>query len=134
MRRLAVTHEKRITRAYLRDMGVSLAVYFVLLVAAIRFGRPMPDGLLRTLFLASPIVGFGLMLRAIVIKCARMDEYMRMRLLENVAIATAITAAVSFTYGFLETAGFPKLSMFTVWIVLAIAFGTVQCGRKLLGR
>jgi hypothetical protein len=74
------------------------------------------------------------MLRAIVIKCARMDEYMRMRLLENVAIATAITAAVSFTYGFLETAGFPKLSMFTVWIVLAIAFGTVQCGRKLLGR
>jgi hypothetical protein len=129
-----VTHEKRIRTAYLRDMGVSLAVYFVLLFAAMRFGRPMPDGAVRTLVLASPIIGFGLMLRAIVVKCARMDEYMRMRLLENISVAAAITASVTFTYGFLETAGFPKLSMFTVWMVLGLSFGAVQLCRKLLGR
>lgn len=132
--RLAVTHEQRIKKAYLRDLAVSFVVYFVLLAAAMHFGRPMPEGAVRTLLLASPIIGFGLMLRAIVIKCARMDEYMRMRLLENVSMAAAITAAVTFTYGFLETAGFPKLSMFAVWMVLGISFGAVQCGRKLLGR
>lgn len=129
-----MTHEKRIARAYYRDMALSFGVYIVLLAGAIHFGRPMPDGALRTLVLASPMAGFALMLRAIVLQCARMDEYMRMRLLENVAMAAAITAGLTFTYGFLETAGFPRLSMFTVWMLLCGSYGATQLGRKLLKR
>jgi hypothetical protein len=64
----------------------------------------------------------------------RIDEYRRMRLLENISIAAGITAGVTFTYGFLETAGLPHLSMFTVWVVLCGSVGLVQCGRKVLGR
>jgi hypothetical protein len=63
-----------------------------------------------------------------------MDEYLRLRLLENIAIGAAITAGATFTYGFLETAGFPKQSMFTVWCVLAGSTGVVQCTRAFLKR
>lgn len=129
-----MTHERRIAKAYTRELLVSLLVYTVLLMAAIRFGRPMPESALRTAVLASPIIGFGLMLRALVRQCARMDEYMRMRLLENISVAAGITAGLTFTYGFLETAGFPKLPMFTVWPLLAASFGLVQLCRKLLRR
>jgi hypothetical protein len=129
-----VKHEKRIARAYHRDMVVSFVVYGALLVGTSHFGRPMPEGAVRTLVLASPIIGFALMLRAIVRQCGRMDEYMRMRMLENISVAAAITAGLTFTYGFLETAGFPKLSMFTVWVLLGASFGMVQVGRKLLNR
>jgi hypothetical protein len=127
-------HEKRVGKVYVREMMGSLLLYAVLLMAAIRWGRPMEDGLARTLVLLSPMIGFGLALWAIARHFGRIDEYIRMRLLENVAIAAAITAGLTFTYGFLETAGYPRLSMFTVWCVLCGATALVQLVRKLLDR
>lgn len=127
-------HEKRVGKVYTREMMGSLALYAVLLVAAIRWGRPMDEGLARTLVLLSPMIGFCAALWAIARHFSRIDEYLRMRLLENVALAAGITAGLTFTYGFLETAGFPKLSMFTVWCVLCGATGVVQIVRKLLDK
>jgi hypothetical protein len=125
-------HEKRVARAYTFELMIALAVYTVLLMAAIRYGRPMEDGWLRTLVLVSPMIGFGLMIRTIARHFARIDEYQRMRMLENLAIATAITGAVTFTYGFMETAGFPKLSMFYVWVVMCSSVAIVNLARRLL--
>jgi hypothetical protein len=127
-------HERRVGKAYLKELGAALLVYALLLVAAIRYGRPMDAGLARTLVLLSPMLGFGLALWAIARHLARVDEYIRMFLLESLALAAAITAGLSFTYGFLETAGYPRLSMFSVWCVLCGAMVLV-CGlRRLLGR
>lgn len=127
-------HEKRIARIYYRELFAALLLYTILLTAALKFGRPMPEGVLRTAILASPMIGFGAAIRAIARQVQRADEYIRMRLLENIALAAAITAGLTFTYGFLETAGFPKLSMFTVWCVLCPSLGVVQLTRKVLGR
>jgi len=127
-------HEKRVTKAYHRELFGALALYTLLLVAAIYYGRRMDDGLLRTVVLVSPMAGFGAALWAIARHLARVDEFIRKQLMENVALAAAITAGLSFTYGFLETAGFPKLSMFTVWCVLCGTFGVVQIIRKLTGK
>jgi hypothetical protein len=52
-------------------------------------------------------------------------------MLESFSIAMAITGAVTFTYGFLETAGFPKVSMFSVWIVMGASWALV-CGARAL--
>lgn len=127
-------HEKRVTRTYLRELFSALALYTLLLAAAIHYGRPMPEGALRTLVLVSPMIGFGAAIRAIARHLARIDEYQRRRILENVALAAALTAGLTFTYGFLETAGFPRLSMFTVWCVLCGAVGLVGLARKLLDK
>jgi hypothetical protein len=94
----------------------------------------MEAGVLRTLVLLSPMIGFAAALWVIARHVGRIDEYQRMRLLENVALAAAVTAGLTFTYGFLETAGFPKLSMFTVWCVLCLSTAAVQLVRKLLDR
>jgi hypothetical protein len=123
-------HEKHVARAYFTELMLALVVYTVLLLAAIRYGRPMQEGVLRTAILVSPMIGFGLMIRAVARQFARVDEYQRMRLLENLAVAAAITGAVTFTYGFMETAGFPRLSMFSVWIVMGLAFGAATLIRR----
>ena len=128
------THEKRVGNAYLREMAGSLLVYAVLLVAAIRLGRPMDEGVLRTLFLLSPMLGFCLMLWAIARHLNRVDEYLRRFLLESFALAAGITAGLTFTYGFLETAGYPRLSMFSVWMVLCGATMLVCLLRSLRAR
>jgi hypothetical protein len=118
-------HENKVARAYYRELGVAMAVYVVLLFSAIRFGRPMAEGTLRTIILLTPIIGFGLAIWAIARHLSRIDEYMRQTMLETFAIAAAITAAVTFSYGFLETAGFPRISMFTVGLVMAGSWGVI---------
>jgi len=127
-------YEKRIGNTYLRELLGSLGIYALLLVAAIRFGRPMEEGVLRTIFLLSPMIGFCLGLWAISRHMNRLDEYLRRMLLESVALGAALTAGLTFTYGFLETAGYPKLSMFTVWMVLCGATGVVTVIRSLRQR
>jgi hypothetical protein len=127
-------HEKQVARAYFIELMTSIVVYTILLVAAIRYGRPMEEGVLRTAILVSPMIGFGMMIRTVVRHVARIDEYQRMRMLENLSIATAITGAVTFTYGFMETAGFPKLSMFYVWIVMGLSVAAVNLARKVTER
>jgi hypothetical protein len=121
--------EKDAARMYKRELWMSIALYAVILMLAIRFGRPMQDGLLRTIVLVSPMLGFGVALWAVVRHFGRMDEYIRRVQLENIAVAAAVTAGLSFTYGFLETAGFPKLSMFSVWITLGGAWALINLFR-----
>jgi hypothetical protein len=129
-----VSHEKRIARMYYREMAIAFVVYALLLTGGLYLARTMADGPARTALVISPMLGFGLMIWAIGRQVARMDEYQRMRLLETIAIAAAITAGATFTYGFMEGAGFPRLSMFTVWELLALSTGLVQLGRKVLNR
>lgn len=128
------THEKRVGKAYLREMAIAFAVYAMLLVATIRYGRAMDDGLLRTVVLLSPMIGFCLMLWAIARHLNRVDEYLRRFLLESFALAAALTAGLTFSYGFLETAGYPRLSMFAVWMVLGATTALVCTVRALRQR
>jgi hypothetical protein len=127
-------HEKRVAKAYMIELWTAIAVYGLLLVASIRFGRPLDDGPLRTAVLLAPMAGFALMIRAVARHVARIDEYQRLRLLESIGLAFAISAGITFSYGFLETAGFPRLSMFTVWMIMAGSLAAVTLLRCRLGR
>lgn len=119
-------HEKIVARAYKTELWTAVAIYAVLLFGSISVGRRMDAGVLRTIVLVIPMIGFGLMIRAIARHVARIDEYQRQRLLETLALSFAVTGAVTFTYGFLETAGFPRLSMFTVWIIMGGSWAAVS--------
>lgn len=125
------THERRVRKAYLREMGASLLLYSVLLALSIRYGRPMDAGLLRLLVLLAPMLGFCAMLWAIARHLGRVDEYLRRFLLESFALGAALTAGLTFSYGFLESAGYPRLSMFSVWMVLGGATTLVCLVRSL---
>lgn len=127
-------YEKRVARAYHTELWTALAVYVVLLLGSITLARPMAEGPLRTFLLVLPMLGFGLMIRAIVRHVARIDEYQRRRMLESLGLAFAITGALTFSYGFLETAGFPRLSMFSVWAVMGASWLAVNLVRKWSGR
>ena len=53
----------------------------------------------------------------------RVDEFQRKIQFEAVAFAFTLTALLTFTYGFLEGQGFPKLSMFAVWPLMGGLWG-----------
>ena len=127
-------HEHKIGKIYVREFVGALGIYAVMLVASIMYGRGLEEGLTRTLVLTSPMVGFFLAIWAVARQLKRVDEYMRQFLLENIAIAAGVTAAVTFTYGFLENAGYPRLSMFAVWVLMGSVWGLAGGVRTLLNR
>lgn len=126
--------EKEKAKVYLRELMGALALYMVILFAALYFGKRMEPGPMRASVMVTPMIGMVAAFWAVVRAFRRMDPYIRQLLLENVAIAAAVTIGWTFTYGFLETAGYPKISMFSVWIGFASVWGGVSCLRNWLSK
>jgi hypothetical protein len=108
-------------RRYTVGLTAWLLVYGALLVAtSLAFNRNAVPPVARIPVALLPMIaGFGLI--AIVIQRLRaMDELEQRIQVEGLAFSVALTAMVTFSYGFLELhAGAPALSYFWVWPVLA---------------
>ena len=124
------TAECKAGAAYLRELFGSIAAYTALLVPSIIYGPAMEAGALKTAVLTCPMIGFWLMIWAVARQAARMDEYQRIVMLETFALAAAVTVAVTFTYGFMENAGYPRLSMFYVWGVMGLSWLIIGLFRR----
>ena len=105
---------------YMAEMGGSLAAYGLILVVSIHL---LDDGgggrAWRTAISLSPMLPAGLACWSLVRHLRRMDELQRKLQVEALGLAFAGTALLTFAYGFLENVGYPKLSMFAVWPVMA---------------
>ncbi|MCV6586130.1 MAG: hypothetical protein OIF47_11395 [Marinibacterium sp.] len=61
----------------------------------------------------------------------KMDEMQLRQQLEAIGIAFALTGLLTFNYGFLESVGFPRLTMFWVWPVMCANWVLGQIAVKL---
>jgi len=127
-------HQHKIFLGYLIELLGGFAFYAIVLVVSIDVGRPLPPGIGRTLIEVSPMVPFLVIVWVIVRGIRRLDEYQRLIQLESIAVAAAVTAGWTFTYGFLENAGFPLLSMFNVWPVMGAVWGVLVMVRNITAR
>jgi hypothetical protein len=121
-------------RRYRLELFGAMAAYMLVLFGSITFAKGMDENVGRTLLLITPIIPLMFAVWAIARHFRRMDEYLRLRSLESIAIGAAVTGALSLTYGFLESAGFPKLSMFWVWPVMGLVWGMHSCLRCVFTR
>jgi CDP-diglyceride synthetase len=93
--------------------GAALVVSNILLSAGITHAA------VRIMFSLSPIVPVMFICAVIVRAIGQLDELQRKLQFEALALSFAGTALITFCYGFFEGVGFPKLSMFTVWPIMA---------------
>ncbi len=126
--------EREARNKYLLEFGGAIGLYLVVLFISLSFAKSMEPGKSQTLLLLAPVLPVMLAVWAIARQFRRMDEFVRLRGLESIAIGAAVTAGVTFTYGFLELAGFPKLSMFCVLPLFAFVWGGHAALRCLLAR
>jgi len=119
---------------YRWEMAAAMTAYTVLLllsVWALRGGwaESQPS---RTIVALLPMFAGAAVCWVIVRNLRRMDEMMRRVQFEALAVAFAGTALVTFSYGFLEGVGFPKLSLFVVWPLMAALWivASVLCARR----
>ena len=124
--------EKKDAKTYLNELGFSILIYMAVLVGSITIAKPMENGWLRTLIVLTPTIpAFGAFW-AIIRHFRRMDEYMRVWILEIIALAGGITAFFSFSYGFLEGLGYPKLSGFIVYGIFMGSWLVITFTRKFI--
>lgn len=108
-------------RPYFRELGGSLVAYVVLLVGSILvLKQGVPAAPWRELLALAPMLAGIAICWAIVRELRRMDELQMRIQLEALGFAFAGTALVSFSYGFLEGLDYPRLSMFTLWPLMAV--------------
>ena len=107
-------------RQYTKELTTTLLVYGAMLFGSIELlthvdvARPWRD-----LIALSPMLPAAAMAWVILRELRRMDELQRRIQLEALGFSFAGTAILTFSYGFLEGLGYPKLSMFIVWPILA---------------
>jgi hypothetical protein len=109
------------SKPYLKELASTLAVYAAVLVGSIELlthvdvARPWRD-----LIALSPMLPAAATAWVILRELRRMDELQLRIQLEALGFSFAGTAILTFSYGFLEGLGYPRLSMFTVWPLLAV--------------
>jgi hypothetical protein len=123
--------EREAKRRYFTEMLIVMALYVGALTIALRVGNGLEPGLAKTLVTLLPAIPVFLMVWVISRQFRRADEFVRLRSLESIAVAAGVTAGLTFTYGFLENIGFPRLSMFWVWGIMGFTWGTHSCLRCL---
>ncbi len=110
-------------KQYLLEVAGALALYTVLLVfsivtlRAIGVGSPTP---LRVVIALLPMVATVFIMLAALRFFRRMDELEKRIQLDSLALAFVGTAFITFGYGFLEIVGFPHISWFAVWPLMAV--------------
>ncbi len=120
--------------SYVKELSGAMLLYAVALTLALTLGPRTQPGALQTAVYVSPMLPFLLAVWAIVRQIRRSDEFMRKTVVEQIAITAAVTAGWTFTYGFLENAGYPKLSMFTVWPAMAVVWAVLAIIENLRNR
>lgn len=103
------------------EFGANMAAYVVMLVASLLIvGSGTVAGTWATILSLTPMLPALGVAVAVTRQLRASDELQRRIQLEALSLAFAGTALITFSYGFLENVGYPKLSMFFVWPLMAI--------------
>lgn len=98
---------------------LSMLAYAVTLMVSLRLlAGGIDSNVAAVAITLAPMVPAMILCWSIIGVIRRLDELQRRLQLEAFALAFAGTALVTFSYGFLENIGFPKLSAFVVWPIM----------------
>ena len=109
---------------YLFEFGFAILLYLVVLIFSLKLLKNNDfDYPIQIIFTLLPIIPCVLVGWSVIRQLARLDEMQHKIQLQAFALAFVGTALITFSYGFLENIGFPSLSMFFVWPLMAMLWG-----------
>ncbi|MFT4003575.1 MAG: hypothetical protein QM684_25370 [Rhizobium sp.] len=106
---------------YLVELGASMLAYGAALTMSVWLidHGMVENPVWKTILSLTPMLPAFLVAMSILRHLRRIDELQRRIQLEAFSLAFAGTALITFSYGFLENVGYPKLSMFAVWPLMS---------------
>ncbi|OLF52877.1 hypothetical protein [Pseudomonas chlororaphis] len=116
-------------KRYLVEFTLALLAYLVAVVLSTYLVTGMDSSAGRIAVSLIPVAPMIAMAVVVIRQLRRLDELAQRIQLNALGIAFVCTALITFSYGFLEIAGLPRLSMFMVWPIM----GSVWLIATLLG-
>lgn len=111
------------SKRFVIHFSLAITAYVIAVAVSSLTQVMLSEGIARTLCALLPIAPMIVVAITVIRQIRQLDELARAIHLEALALAFVGTAMITFSYGFLETAGFPRLSMFFVWPLLAALWG-----------
>lgn len=102
-------------RVYFRQFSAAMLGYAAVLVVSLVLLRQIGDSPWRFAVAVLPVLPVVYGMRAVIQRLGHMDELQQAVQLQALAFACGLTALTTFTLGFLENAGLPRLSW--IWIL-----------------
>ena len=97
------------------ELVLAITFYVVILIISLKALTHIENQSLKVLVSLLPVLPVIMVIWVIIRQFIRFDELQRKIQLQALAISFLGTAFLTFSYGFLENIGFPKLTMFIVW-------------------
>jgi peptidoglycan/LPS O-acetylase OafA/YrhL len=116
---------KTANRTYVFECLVTMALYIALLLARPWLLAQSDSAALETAIKILPALPVWAFAFVVFRHYRRIDEFQRLKFLENLAIAGGITALIAATYDFFQDIGAPKAELFLAWPIFAIAWSIV---------
>lgn len=114
---------KAAARTYMIQFFGAMGAYVILVIVSITLLMSNPTAPWRGLVAVLPVIPASVVVLAVVRYISRMDELQRRIQLDALGAAFGATALLTFTWGLLENAGFPQLSMVWVLPLMAVLWG-----------
>jgi uncharacterized membrane protein YbjE (DUF340 family) len=109
---------------YVFEFVSSIVLYIVVLSVSLNYLKNNHlNSSIQIIVTLLPIIPCILVGWSVIRQLARLDEMQHRIQLHAFALAFVGTALITFSYGFLENIGFPTLSMFFVWPLMATLWG-----------
>lgn len=102
-------------RRFFYQFGLAILAYMISVVVSSQLVTPPYNSAGAIAIALMPVPFLFFIAAAVVSELRRMDELGQRIQLEALGMAFVGSALITFSYGFLETVGFPRLSMFYVW-------------------
>jgi hypothetical protein len=99
---------------YIRDSLLAAGAHIILAYVSIMLLKQTSATALRYLIAILPMLPLIFAFRSFLHQLAHMDELQQRIQLQAIGFATGATGMITLTYGYLENAGLPQLSM--IWI------------------
>ena len=118
-------------RRYLIQFTIAMTAYVFILFWSIWMAKRFTENPVHTLIALAPLLPIVFLFASIVQYVNSIDELERQIQSESLALAAGITALLAVTYGFLEVAGFPRIS---AWFTYLVVMGAWILARPFVAR
>lgn len=118
-------------KRYRLRFSIAMVVYAAVLFASITLVQRIAPNPIHTLIALLPIIPLVFVFVFVVQFINSIDELERQILVESLAVAAGATALAAVTYGFLEVAGFPNIS---IWYTYLFVMGAWLIAQPLVRR
>jgi len=120
---------KSATKRYLREFIYSMIAYVLTLIPsiiAVNSLKDYPFAPARVLVALTPVVPVAFMVYFFIRYLNNIDELQQRIQLMSIGFAAGTTGLLTFSYGFLENVGFPRLSLLWVFPIMILLWGLGQ--------